>query len=40
MILSLGSWRFAFYLMITIAGVAFLYDVSCPFDILAFVFDF
>lgn len=27
--LSFGSWRFAFYLMMTVAGIAFLYDVSC-----------
>lgn len=31
--LSFGSWRFTFYLMITVAGVAFLYDVSCHFHI-------
>lgn len=29
--LSLHSWRFAFYLLLNIAGVVFLYDVSCLF---------
>lgn len=38
--LSFGSWRFTYYLIMTVAGIIFLYDVSCLFDILWMEFVF